>query len=254
MPQKLSQKLVEQLKPRQQEYVEWCAKLSGFGCRVRPSGAKSYIAVYRLGGSGRSGSLRKFTIGSSDKLSAEEARLKAAEVIAKASLGEDLAEERMAKKQEQTLAAICDEYLVACDKGLATDSRGNPKKASTLSTDRGRIDRHIKPLIGKLKITAIDRKSIEQFMFAVTTGRTAGSFRNEKGNHVTVRGGLGTAKRTVRLLGGILSYAVRQGYIEKNPRFGIKIAADNENERFLSAEEFSRIGKVLAEAEALAGC
>ena len=45
------------------EYVLWDSVVRGFGLRVRSSGAKSFIVVYRAGG-GRTGVLRKMTIGS----------------------------------------------------------------------------------------------------------------------------------------------------------------------------------------------
>ena len=37
--------VVDRLKPRASEFTFWDAKLPGFGVRVRPSGAKSYVVV-----------------------------------------------------------------------------------------------------------------------------------------------------------------------------------------------------------------
>ena len=47
------------------------------------------------------------------------------------------------------------------------------KKPSTLATDRGRIERHIKPLLGCMTVAAIEREDIERFMHAVAEGETA---------------------------------------------------------------------------------
>ncbi len=47
---RLTKQIVDDLAPRDTDYVVWCAKLPGFGCRVRPSGHKSFIVMYRASG------------------------------------------------------------------------------------------------------------------------------------------------------------------------------------------------------------
>jgi hypothetical protein len=39
----ITKSVVDGLKPRTSEFTVWDAKLPGFGVRVRPSGAKSYV-------------------------------------------------------------------------------------------------------------------------------------------------------------------------------------------------------------------
>jgi hypothetical protein len=48
---------------------------------------------------------------------------------------------------------------------------------------------------------------------------------------IKVAGGEGTATRTIRLLSSILSYAVDQGIIEKNPALGVKLAPGGQRHR-----------------------
>ena len=69
---RLTKQVVDALQPGASEYVQWCGKLPGFGCRVRPSGHKSFIAMYRAGG--RNTTPRKVTIGAYGKITVEEAR------------------------------------------------------------------------------------------------------------------------------------------------------------------------------------
>ena len=69
-PKRLTKTVVDSLRPNGQDYVAWCGKLRGFGCRVRPSGHKSFIAMYRAGG--RNSATRKVTIGAYGKLTVEE--------------------------------------------------------------------------------------------------------------------------------------------------------------------------------------
>ena len=106
---KLTQSAVKGLGSRLSDYVQWCGELPGFGCRVRPSGAKSFVAQYRIGG--RRGVTRKVTIGSYGKLTVEEARAEAKRILRNAELGNDEAAERAKQRKEMTVAELCDEYL-----------------------------------------------------------------------------------------------------------------------------------------------
>lgn len=57
-----------------------------------------------------------------------------------------------------------------------------------------------------------------------------------------MRGGVGTATRTVGLLGGILTYAVETGIIQHNPAHGIKKPKDNVRNRRLTSPSIARLG------------
>jgi integrase len=186
--------------------------------------------------------VRKVTIGTYGKLTVEEAREAALKILAKAELGDDVAATRAKQRAEITVAQLCDEYLVdGCDL----------KKESTIVTDKSRIERHIKPLLGRKRIGEVKRADIERFMRDVANGKTAHDEKTGKHGRAIVTGGKGAATRTVRLLGGIFSYAVARGYIDTNPRFGVKVYADGKGERFLSSEELLRLGNALHEAETI---
>ena len=55
---RITKRIVDALKPRVNEFTVWDGRMPGFGIRVRPTGAKSYIVVYRAG-SGRGNPTRK---------------------------------------------------------------------------------------------------------------------------------------------------------------------------------------------------
>jgi hypothetical protein len=61
------------------------------------------------------------------------------------------ADDRAEERKALTMRQLCEAYLSATEKGLILGKRGLPKKASTLATDRGRIERHILPLLGNRK-------------------------------------------------------------------------------------------------------
>ena len=101
-----------------------------------------------------------------------------------------------------------------------------PKKSSTLATDQGRIERHIKPLLGQLKVAAVTRDDVDGFMHDVAAGKTAGKTKTRPRGLAHVRGGKGTASRTVGLLGAIFTYAVRHRMRPDNPVRGVVRFAD----------------------------
>ena len=74
--------------------------------------------------------------------------------------------------------------------------------------------------------------------------RVAVKTRKLRGKAI-VRGGAGTATRTVGLLGGILTYAVDAGIIERNPAHGLKKPKDNVRNRRLSEAEYRTLGQML---------
>src|SRR5262249_42957020 len=127
--------------------------------------------------------------------------------------------------------------------------RRSPKKASTLVTDRGRIQRHIKPLLGRRAVAAITREDIEAFLHDVTIGKTAGKVKTKPRGLAHVRGGRGTASRTVGLLGAIFSYGVRHRIRSDNPVHGVLRPADGRRERRLSEDEYKALGTALREAK-----
>ena len=128
--------------------------------------------------------------------------------------------------------------------------RQTSKKASTLATDRGRIDRHIIPLLGRLSVAAVTREDIDAFMHAVADGKTAGKTKSAKKHGLArVSGGKGTATRTVGLLGAIFAYAVRRRMRPDNPVHGTVRFADGRRERRLSDDEYKALGDALQRGE-----
>lgn len=114
---------------------------------------------------------------------------------------------------------------------------------------RGRIECHIKPLIGRMSVAALTRDDVDRFMHDVAEGKTARNSKTKKRKVTKVRGGKGAATRTVGLLGAILSYAVRHGMRADSPVRGIVRFADGRRERRLNEKEYQALGKALQKAE-----
>src|SRR5262245_48588216 len=194
---------VRSLKPGE---TIWDRSLTGFGARRQKSDAVAYVLFYRT----KQGRQRWFTIGKhgapwTPEAARDEARRLLGDVAHKA----DPAAEKRAARNAQTISELCDLYLADAEASRLVTRRGLPKKASTLVTDRSRIECHIKPLLGRRAVASVTRGDVDAFMFDVAAGKTAGKTKTKGRGLAHVRGGRGTASRTVGLLGAIFSYAVR---------------------------------------------
>ena len=248
-PRKLTKRVVEALKPGE---WAWCTELRGFGARCRaskerPKGRRYYVVKFRA-----QRRQRWITIGEhAPDLTVEKARKRATQLLSAVRVeGADPAAARDADKLALTVAELCDAYLEAAEKGLIHGKRRLPKKASTLATDRGRIERHIKPLLGKLRVKDLSSVDVQAFHDDVATNKTSADIKTRKHGRAIVKGGRGAAARTVGLLGGILTYADRRGIISSNPARGIYRGADARRDVRLTPADYRALGKALDASKA----
>lgn len=240
MASKLTKSIVDASESRGHDYFLWDSDLKGFGIKIAKGGRKSYVCKYRVG-SGRTAPTRRMTIGAhGSPWTVDQARGEARKLLGRAANGEDPAKEKQEEKKQITVAQLCDLYL---ENGVGT------KKASTIATDLGRIERHIKPLLGRKKVPDVTRADIKRFLQDVANGKTAIDERTGLHGRSIVKGGKGTATRTVGLLGGIFSYAFDCGLIEINPVHGVKRFADRKGQRYLSQQELVAFGQALVDGE-----
>jgi len=246
---KLTKRTVDAIKPdpRKDVFV-WDDEVRGLGIRVKPSGLRSFFVQYR----NSSGVSRRLTLGKYGILTSDEARKLAKITLAKVVKGVDPAEERLDGRKSVTVRQLCQAYLDASKKGLVLGKGRRPKKPSTLYVDRGRIERHIIPLLGSRAVRDLNTPDVVRFMRDVAQGKTAGDIKTGFRGRAIIKGGSGTAARTVGLLGGILSFAVTEGIIPVNPARGVRRPADKRREIRLTEDEYRALGNALREAE-LAG-
>jgi hypothetical protein len=225
--------------------------VKGFGLRVTETGARAYIVQYRPHPGGRRVPKRRYTIGTpGSPWTVDDARTEAKRVLGLVADKRDPAAERKAERMAQSIGELCDEYLKRANKGEILTRFGRAKRGSTLAIDRGRIDRHIKPLIGNRRVADLAAVDVERFLAAITRGDTAGETKTRKrGKATRVRGGAGTAARVVQLLGGILEMARKEGIINANPVHGVTLPKPQKRNRTLSGDEYRALGKALAAAE-----
>lgn len=232
---KITKKSVDAAKPKDNEYFIWDDDLAGFGLRVFPSGKKSYVVQYR-----QHRRTRRIAIGAHGVFTPDEARKEAKGVLGEVARGGDPAEVKARARADMSVADLCDKYIA--------EGCGH-KKASTIETDKGRIERHVKPLLGTLLVRNVTRHDVEKFMKAVSDGKTRADKKTKKRGRAIVRGGNGTARRSVSMLGGIFTFASKSLLLRPdNPVHGVKKSKDKKRSRFLSQDEFKRLGDALINA------
>lgn len=241
--ERITKRVVDSATPAATKYVVWDKDLAGFGLRIMPSGRKTYFIAYRAGGGGRSAPQREYKIGRHGEITADQARAEASRLLGSVRLGGDPAGDRSDARSEMSVADLCDLYL---KEGAAT------KKASTLLNDRQRIERHIKPLLGRKRISAVTSADIERFQQDVANGRTAvkRDGGDRKRTDPVARGGKGVASRTLGQLGAVFAFAVKRGLCPSNPVRGVKRFQDGQSQRYLSAKEMGDLGKALMDLPA----
>jgi integrase len=241
---KITKRAVDAIRASGREVFLWDDETPGFGLRAKPSGAKSFVVQYR-NVQGRS---RRLTLGRYGVLTVEEARRRARLSLASVLKGEDPAENKLLERGALTVADLCREYLSKAERGLILTRRGDTKRPSTLYTDRGRIERHIIPLIGRRTVKDLTTADVRKFVQDVIAGKTAGEVQTPKRKRAIVRGGSGAAARTKGLLGGILSYAVHEGYRSDNPATGVVRPKDKTREWRLDDAGYRELGRCLERA------
>jgi integrase len=219
--------------------------VSGFGARCQKT-AKVFVLKYSFEGSQRWHSIGRF----GSPWTVDGARSEAKRLLGKIASGEDPSRSRHTNNgPHERLSDFCDRYMHAARAGVILTRFRRPKRTAPLQIDQGRIDRHIKPLIGNLRLVDLNRTVVRQFINDITVGKTVTDLRTGARGRAIVRGGAGTAARVADLLSGIMSWAVEQGFLAHNPVHGVRRFRGEPRDRFLLSDEIVSFGRELAARE-----
>jgi integrase len=245
----LTKRIVDAAKPAVVERFLWCSETPGFGVRVYPSGRKVFVLQARVGARRAT---QRHKIGAYGPFTVEQARERAEALIRTIAVGRDPREEEQSAKAAPTVSELCDEYMQAARSGLVLTRFGRPKGVNTISFDEGRIERHIKPLLGSRLANLVTSADVQRMVDQIAAGKTAGVFKGKPRGKAVVAGGAGTAARVAGLLGGIYTWARRRRRVSiANPAHGIEKAATRTKDRVLSPAELMRLGQAMREASTL---
>ena len=212
--QTISRRTVERLAV-EKDTVFWDSELMGFGVRVYPSGSKYYVVQTRAGGA----AAKRVTVGRHGVISAEEARRRAALVIARIKAGEEPMPEPMARRlgNGPTVGALATRYL---EEHVAV--RCKPR---TRAMYRMVVEKFILPEFGERSALGVGQAQVAELHYKLCETPYM-------------------ANRVVDTLSRIFNRAEEWGAVPErsNPcRFQVKYK-ERSRERFLSEEEFRRLG------------
>ncbi|MBZ9897286.1 site-specific integrase [Mesorhizobium sp. BR1-1-6] len=215
----------------------------GFGVRKQRRDAV-FVIKYAI-----EGRQRWYTIGRfGSPWTVDQARLEAKRLFGQIASGVDPGQaKRDAKEATPVLSVsdLCDRYMEVANAGAILTRFNRPKKASTLQIDIGRIERHIKPLIGTTPVTEVDAKVVKRLIQDVALGKSAIDVRTKARGRARVTGGAATAARVADLLSGMMTWAVDEAIIDKNPVHGVRRFRSEAKQRFLNDDELTALGAQL---------
>lgn len=231
---------VDKLPTKNTQYFAWADDPKGFGVKIFTSGAKSFIFQYRT----REGISRRYTIGKlSDTLTVDQARKVAKELYREVLSGNDPMGHKQQRREAITVVQLLDAYVASPTFAA--------KAETTRITDNGRIERHLKPLLGNEIADRVTGDRIRKAQREIAAGKTAGTFKTDKPRGLAkVKGGAGTADKSVLVLRAAYAWAIAEGMLNENPAAAIKVAQPGQRETILGdVDEYARLFKAIEEME-----
>ena len=107
----LTKRAVEAFQPGDKPWIAWDDKLTGFSLRVQPSGTKVFLVNYRAGDGGRKAPNKRVVIGRYGKVTVEQARKLAQNLLGQVAGGAGPAYERARARAMPTLGDAFEEYM-----------------------------------------------------------------------------------------------------------------------------------------------
>ena len=216
---KLSKRTIDRLTVERASAVFWDSELPGFGIRVHATGRKLFVAQARTPG----GPPKRATVGRYEDMDAEDARQKAAAMIDRIRRGRDPVPPPVAA--EPTVADLAERFMTAHVEVNC--------KPGTVKNYRSLLKLCILPDLGDLGLSEVDRSHVSAL-------------------HHGLRATPSRANHSVGMVSKMFKLAVAWGMTpaRPNPCRSVKRYRERSRERFLTEDEYARLGRVLFEAEA----
>jgi integrase len=220
---RITKRTVDALEASSSDLILWDEDLTGFGLKVTPKGHKSYVVQYRVPGLGRRGFAKRIVLGEHGTLTPDEARRLARLELGKVARGTDPAADRAARKAAGSMKEAGVAYL--------EDFRVRHKRRT--ATEYTRLwNKHVVPALGTRPVPEVTQAEIRRL-------------------HRSLSRTPYLANRVLEMLGSFFTYASKQGArpSQDNPAHGVEPYEEKPRERFLTPQEFRRLGEALARAE-----
>ena len=215
---KISKRAVEALPVADKDVAFWDHELPGFGIRVYASGRRFYVVQCR----GPAG-IRRVSLGEHGHLTAEQARRRARAAIGRIKRGED----PISGREQETAPTVADLAQRYMEAHAAVNCNTHTRKSY-----RSALDNHILPALGSKPVTEVHRSDAEAL-------------------HYELRDTPRQANRVLMVLSKMFSLAENWGLapLGRNPcRFVVRYR-EGMRKRFLTEDEYQRVGRALCELE-----
>ena len=199
---------IRHLKPAEKKFYR--REVDGFTIRVMPSGAKTWLYIYTLGGKRKElnlGSYPDVTLAAAHDKHIDARRLvgKGIDPAAAAS------EEEETRRRAPTMTDLADDYM-------KKHSRPNKK---TWQKDEYCLDKDVLPILGSSKAEDIRRRDIVLLLESIIE-----------------RGAPGQARNVFEVLRRMFSFALERDILEFNPCTGVRVLPQKSSrDRVLTASE-----------------
>jgi integrase len=205
------------LPPGQGQRILWDAELKGFGVRITPAGAKSFILDYRS-----NQRQRRITLGAYPDWTVAAARKAASDLKRNVDLGADPMGERNNMREAPTMQDLWDRYR---QEWLPAKEAKNRQEQTSL------WENIILPKLGKCKLSTVEPADIDALHQEMTHMR-------------------GTPTRANRMICSVrkaFNLAIRWNWMEKNPATGARRNPEEKRDRYLNKVEIAALAKALNE-------
>ena len=219
---RITKRSVDAQKTSEKAVFIWDDILSGFGVKCLPSGRKTYLVQYRIGG--RAGRTRRVSLGVHGNVTAEIARTEAKKLLGQVAIGIDPLAKRDELKGAQTVIKIMQIFMTnhVCVK-LAVNTQVNYESIIRL---------HIPANFKKMLIGDVTRQDVARL-------------------HHHMRESKSMANKTLAVLSKFFNWCEKYGYRadHTNPYRHVEKFKETPRQRYLSPEEQKRLGEALNKAE-----
>jgi len=192
---RINKSSVDAFTATQTESMLWDDKIAGFGLKVTPTGSKSYLFQYRLGG--RSGKTRRYTIGRHGSMTPDGARKEAERLVLLISQGIDPQQSKQDKARKAIDLAFKPYAERFVDDCLKVRWKASYKDGEAL------LDRYAVPVLGNKPLPDIDRADIRAVL-------------------QPVRKKVATCRNLFAVLRRLFRWAVSEGDISISPIMGME--------------------------------
>ncbi len=208
---------VDATHPGTAEVMLWDDKVAGFGLKVTPTGTKTYLFQYRLGG--RAGRTRRVTIGKHGSLTPDAARKEAERLAVLISQGVDPQQQKQDNARKAVDLAFKGYAQAFVDDCLKVRWKASHKDGEAL------LRLYVTPVLGNKPLHEITRADIR----AVLAG---------------AKGKVATSRNLFAVMRRLFKWAVSQGDIDVSPLTGMEPPPlPTSRERVLDDEELAFVWK-----------